>query len=61
MTPGDALPDVQHLHHAGGQREPIASDVDGWFAELDRFANVPLSEPITSVETQYAQQPLLRP
>ena len=24
--------------------EPIASDVDVWFAELDRFADVPLSE-----------------
>jgi antitoxin VapB len=24
--------------------EPIASDVDAWFAELDRFADVPLSD-----------------
>ena len=24
--------------------EPIASDVDEWFAELDRFADVPLLE-----------------
>jgi len=24
--------------------EPIASDVDAWFAELDRFASVPLFE-----------------
>jgi antitoxin VapB len=24
--------------------EPIASDVDAWFAELDRFADVPLFE-----------------
>jgi hypothetical protein len=25
-------------------RKGIASDVDTWFAELDRFADVPLSE-----------------
>ena len=24
--------------------EPIASDVDAWFAELDRFVDVPLFE-----------------
>jgi antitoxin VapB len=24
--------------------EPIAADVDAWFAELDRFADVPLFE-----------------
>jgi antitoxin VapB len=24
--------------------EPIATDVDAWFAELDRFAEVPLFE-----------------
>jgi antitoxin VapB len=24
--------------------EPIASDVEAWFAELDRFADVPLFE-----------------
>jgi antitoxin VapB len=24
--------------------EPIASDIDAWFAELDRFADVPLFE-----------------
>ncbi len=24
--------------------EPIAADIDAWFAELDRFADVPLFE-----------------
>ena len=24
--------------------EPLASDIDAWFAELDRFADVPLME-----------------
>jgi antitoxin VapB len=24
--------------------EPIASDIDAWFAELDRYADIPLFE-----------------
>jgi antitoxin VapB len=40
--PGDRV----RVHHAGDGvlLEPIASDVDAWFAELDRFADVPLFE-----------------
>jgi antitoxin VapB len=32
---------VRHVGN-GVLLEPIASDVDAWFAELDRFADVPL-------------------
>lgn len=38
--PGDRVL-VRHLG-AGVLLEPIASDIDAWFAELDRFADVPL-------------------
>ncbi|WP_239309575.1 MULTISPECIES: antitoxin [unclassified Frankia] len=40
--PGDRV----RVRHVGGGvlLEPIASDVDAWFAELDRFAGVPLFE-----------------
>jgi antitoxin VapB len=40
--PGDRV----RVRHAGDGvlLEPIASDVDAWFAELDRFADVPLFE-----------------
>lgn len=37
--PGDRVR-VRHLGD-GVLLEPIASDVDAWFAELDRFADVP--------------------
>jgi antitoxin VapB len=40
--PGDRVR-VRHVGH-GVLLEPIASDVDAWFAELDRFADVPLFE-----------------
>jgi antitoxin VapB len=40
--PGDRVR-VRHMG-AGVLLEPIASDVDAWFAELDRFADVPLFE-----------------
>ncbi len=40
--PGDRVR-VRHMGD-GVLLEPIASDVDTWFAELDRFADVPLSE-----------------
>jgi antitoxin VapB len=40
--PGDRVR-VRHMGD-GVLLEPIASDVDAWFAELDRFADVPLSE-----------------
>jgi antitoxin VapB len=40
--PGDRVR-VRHVGD-GVLLEPIASDVDAWFAELDRFANVPLFE-----------------
>lgn len=38
--PGDRVR-VRHLG-TGVLLEPMASDVDAWFAELDRFAHVPL-------------------
>jgi antitoxin VapB len=38
--PGDRVR-VRHMGD-GVLLEPIASDVDAWFAELDRFADVPL-------------------
>jgi antitoxin VapB len=40
--PGDRVR-VRHVGD-GVLLEPIATDVDGWFAELDRFADVPLFE-----------------
>jgi antitoxin VapB len=40
--PGDRVR-VRHVGD-GVLLEPIASDIDGWFAELDRFADVPLFE-----------------
>ena len=40
--PGDRVR-VRHVGN-GVLLEPIASDVDAWFAELDRFAEVPLFE-----------------
>jgi antitoxin VapB len=40
--PGDRVR-VRHLGN-GVLLEPIASDPDAWFAELDRFADVPLFE-----------------
>ncbi len=48
--PGDRVR-VRHVGN-GVLLEPIASDVDAWFAELDRFAEVPLlpearSQPVT--------------
>lgn len=37
--------DRGRVRHAGnGPLEPIASDTDAWFVELDRFAGVPLFE-----------------
>jgi len=39
--PGDRVR-VRHIGDGGVLLEPIASDVDAWFAELDRFADVPL-------------------
>ena len=38
--PGDRVR-VRHMGD-GVLLEPIASDVDAWFAELDRFGGVPL-------------------
>lgn len=51
--PGDRVR-VRHLGD-GVLLEPIASDIDAWFAELDRFTDVPLFEdgrnqPITPVD-----------
>lgn len=40
--PGDRVR-VRHCGN-GVLLEPIASDVDAWFAELDRFADVPIFE-----------------
>jgi antitoxin VapB len=40
--PGDRVR-VRHMGD-GVLLEPIASDVEAWFAELDRFADVPLFE-----------------
>lgn len=40
--PGDRVR-VRHVG-SGVLLEPIASDVDAWFAELDRYAEVPLFE-----------------
>ncbi|HWG64794.1 MAG TPA: AbrB/MazE/SpoVT family DNA-binding domain-containing protein [Streptosporangiaceae bacterium] len=40
--PGDRVR-VRHVGN-GVLLEPLASDVDAWFAELDRFADVPLLE-----------------
>jgi antitoxin VapB len=34
---------VRHMGD-GVLLEPIASDIEAWFAELDRFADVPLFE-----------------
>lgn len=50
--PGDRVR-VRHVGD-GVLLEPIASDVDAWFAELDRFAEVPLldegrSQPVTPI------------
>jgi antitoxin VapB len=50
--PGDRVR-VRHMGD-GVLLEPIASDVDAWFAELDRFADVPLfddgrDQPLTPV------------
>jgi antitoxin VapB len=38
--PGDRVR-VRHMGD-GVLLEPLASDVDAWFAQLDRFADVPL-------------------
>jgi antitoxin VapB len=40
--PGDRVR-IRHMGN-GVLLEPIASDIDAWFAELDRFADVPLLE-----------------
>jgi len=40
--PGDRVR-VRHLGN-GVLLEPIASDIDAWFAELDRYADIPLFE-----------------
>lgn len=40
--PGDRVR-VRHMGN-GVLLEPIAADVDAWFAELDRFADVPFFE-----------------
>jgi len=40
--PGDRVR-VRHVGN-GVLLEPIASDIDTWFGELDRFADVPLFE-----------------
>lgn len=40
--PGDRVR-VRHVGD-GVLLEPIATDVDAWFTELDRFADVPLLE-----------------
>lgn len=40
--PGDRVR-VRHMGD-GVLLEPIASDIDAWFAELDRFADAPLFE-----------------
>jgi antitoxin VapB len=40
--PGDHVP-VRRTER-GILLEPLTSDVDTWFAELDRFADVPLFE-----------------
>jgi antitoxin VapB len=40
--PGDRVR-VRHMGD-GVLLEPIASDIDAWFAELDRFTDVPLFE-----------------
>ena len=40
--PGDRVR-VRHMGE-GVLLEPIASDVEAWFADLDRFAEVPLLE-----------------
>jgi antitoxin VapB len=55
LPKGFRLPsDRVRVRHVGNGvlLEPIASDVDAWFAELDRFAEVPLldegrSQPVT--------------
>lgn len=51
--PGDRVR-VRHMGD-GVLLEPIATDVDAWFAELDRFADVPLfddgrDQPITPID-----------
>jgi antitoxin VapB len=38
--PGDRVRRVE----SGILLEPMAADIDSWFAELDRFADVPLME-----------------
>ncbi|MEV4347769.1 AbrB/MazE/SpoVT family DNA-binding domain-containing protein [Actinoplanes sp. NPDC049596] len=40
--PGDQVR-VRHVGN-GVLLEPIVSDIDAWFAELDRFVDVPLFE-----------------
>ena len=40
--PGDRVR-VRHMGD-GVLLEPIASDIEAWFAELDRFADIPLFE-----------------
>jgi antitoxin VapB len=51
--PGDRVR-VRHVAE-GVLLEPIASDLNAWFAELDRFADVPLfddgrNQPLTPVD-----------
>ncbi len=51
--PGDRVR-VRHVG-TGVLLEPIASDLDAWFADLDRFAEVPLFEvdrnqPVTPID-----------
>ena len=51
--PGDRVR-VRHVGE-GVLLEPIASELDVWFAELDRFADVPLladgrNQPLTPVD-----------
>ena len=56
--PGDRVrvPRVEH----GVLLEPIVTDLDAWFAELDRFADVPFMEdgrhqpPVTDGEDLFA-------
>jgi antitoxin VapB len=51
--PGDRVR-VRHVGE-GVLLEPIATDLDAWFAELDRFTDVPLftdgrNQPLTPVD-----------
>jgi len=41
--PGDRVR-VRRVDGGGVLLEPMATDVDAWFAELDRFADVPFME-----------------